>query len=142
MLLIVGGLIIAVGMVMIAWDLLVLIGLTVAFIVTASVTAVLGVIVLFQKLIALFQRLEEWDKGRFEQRWEPTQTEVYGDRYAETLEMSVEETLELSVEEAARFAAYVAHFGGNVTVKVVDEPAMPAPAMKDVTPRVPRWLIR
>jgi hypothetical protein len=72
---------------------------------------------------------DRWKKGRSEQRWEPIQTEVYGDQHVETLEMSV--------EEAARFAAYVAHSGGNVTVNVVD-----APPMKDVTPRVPRWLLK
>jgi hypothetical protein len=59
-------------------------------------------------------------KSRSEQGWEPAQTEVGGD----------EHTLELTVEEAARFAAYVAHSGGNVTVNVIDDPVT-----KDVTPR-------
>jgi hypothetical protein len=73
---------------------------------------------------------DRWNKGRSEQGWEPIQTEVYGEQHAL-------ETIEMSVEEAARFAAYVAHSGGNVTVRVVDD----AP-MKDVTPRVPRWLLK
>jgi hypothetical protein len=76
----------------------------------------------------------EWRKGRSEQGWEPIQTEVYGEQHAST---ESQQTLEMSVEEAARFAAYVAHSGGNVTVNVVDKPAM-----KDVTPRVPRWLLK
>jgi hypothetical protein len=73
---------------------------------------------------------DRWNKGRSEQGWEPIQTEVYGEQHAL-------ETIEMSAEEAARFAAYVAHSGGNVTVRVVDD----AP-MKDVTPRVPRWLLK
>jgi hypothetical protein len=46
------------------------------------------------------------------------------------------------VKEAAKFAAHWAHRGayrgGNVIVNVVDD----KPAMKDVTPRVRRWLIK
>jgi hypothetical protein len=64
-------------------------------------------------------RLKE---SRSEQGWEPIQTEVDGDQRGEVIEMSV--------EEAAKFAAYVAHTGGNVTVNVVDDPVI-----KDVTPR-------
>jgi hypothetical protein len=66
-----------------------------------------------------------------EQGWDPIQTEVDGDI-----------ALIMSVKEAAKFAAYWAHRGayrgGNVIVNVVDDP----PAMKDITPRVRRWLIK
>jgi hypothetical protein len=66
-----------------------------------------------------------------EQGWDPIQTEVDGDI-----------ALIMSVKEAAKFAAYWAHRGayrgGNVIVNVVDD----KPAMKDVTPRVRRWLIK
>jgi hypothetical protein len=55
------------------WDFLVLIGLTVALIATMSFTAVMGLVVLGQKIY-------EWKKGRSEQGWDTTQTEVYGDQ--------------------------------------------------------------
>jgi hypothetical protein len=78
------------------------------------------------------ERINRWrNKGRSEQGWESAQTEVYGGTAA--LE-------EMSLEEAARFAAYWAHAGGNVTVNVVDD----GPRMKDVTPRrqAPKWLVK
>jgi hypothetical protein len=114
MLLIVGGLIIVVGTIMIAWDLFVLIGVTI-FTIIAAIVVVVSWIGL--QLI----KLKEWS----EQRWESTQTEVYGDQRTEILVMTV--------EEAAKFAAYVAQCGGNVTVKVVDDDNVIP--MYDVTPR-------
>jgi hypothetical protein len=172
MLLIIGGLIVAVGMIILAWNLLMLIGSIAGFIVTGSVAAILWLILKKQplllgifislilsviavvggafklhhghdpkflqqvcaySLIAVMciaalaetwiwkERIGRWKKkGRSEQGWEPVQTEVYGGTAA----------LEMSVEEAARFAAYVAHCGGNVTVNVVDD----EPAMKNITP--------
>jgi hypothetical protein len=82
MLLIVGGLIIAVGTIVLVWDVLVLIGMTVALIATLIWTAVCALMLLFAKLYEWGQRLNEWDKSRSGQRWEPIQTEVYGDQHA------------------------------------------------------------
>lgn len=111
MLLIVGGLIIAVGTVVLVWDFLVLIGMTVVLVVTMLVCAVCWIILMAHKFI-------EWKKGRSEQGWEPIQTEVYGDA---------------TVEDAANFAAYVAQCGGNVIVNVVDDDNVVQ--MRDITPR-------
>jgi hypothetical protein len=130
MLLIVGGLIIAIGAVIIIWDVLVLIG--------CIVQVVAGVIILIFTGIALgIQKLYEWKKERSGQGWESIQTEVGGDQYASTQNEYTTQNehvvkMSMSLEDAAKFAGM---WKGDIVINVVDDDASNVRPMRDITPR-------
>jgi hypothetical protein len=126
MLIIVGGLIIAIGTIIIIWDVLMLVGAIAVVIVAACATAILWI-------LGMLVNLYQWKKDRSEQRWESAQTEVYGDEHARTqyehtsqntvkMSMSVEDTMKLLI-----------NWKGDIVINVTDDECVRP--MRDITPR-------